>query len=122
MVSKAIRLSFYAKLREKGPHLLLYQGTDSHHTFVALLCPSRSSWQITIITVSPHRCILLSQIIQTTEVFDTLPNHHIHLLSSLAWSSLLSCVCCMWLYHASSIVARGLQCSGTQNWACIIHL
>lgn len=119
---KPLGFLFYAELREKGPHLLLYQGTDSHHTFVALLFRSRSSWQITIITVSPHRCILLTHIIQTTEVFDTLPNHHIHPLSSLAWSLSLSCVCCTWLHHASSIVVRWLQCSGTQNWACIMHL
>lgn len=93
------------------------------HTTVALLsCPSRSSQQITIITISPHRSSPLTHIIQTTEVFDTLPNHCIHLLSLLAWSLSLSCERCVWLYHTSSIVLRLPQSWASQTRACIMSL
>lgn len=52
---------------------------------------ARRDHQITIITVSPHRCLLLTHIIRSTTVclfffFNNPPNHHIHRLPSLSQS------------------------------------
>lgn len=97
---------FYAELREKGPHILLYQGTDSQsHYCSAIIMPEKiiSADNYYHRLTAPRRSTLLTHIIQTTEVFDTLPNHRIHHLSFLAGSLSLSFVRCVLLF---SIVVR----------------
>lgn len=103
---------FFLRRVERRTHIFCsFKVLIHRRTGVALLsCPSRSSWQITIITVSPHRSSLLTHIIQTKEVFDTLPNHCIHLLSFFffAWALSLSCAYCVCgcIFSNSEVTAK----------------
>lgn len=111
---------FYADLREKGPHLWLYQRTDSQsHHCSAIIMPE----QIISADNYYHRLTALLQSIHPHNTDHRSFWHSSKSLYSPSFSSFaafvaLVCAVCVWSYRTSSI----LRLLRTQTWMCAVHL